>query len=158
MAWDLAATSGMQTKWISRGPGRAEEILPDYAKQKKAHLNTEEACMEQGFEFQPLIFEAHAGGWCASVSALIKEIGRRQGELAAAASTDGADALVVAQRVSLCIQAENARAVLRRFPELDTPADGGSGSWGGEGEDLWEVEMSAGAEAAGGDGDESMDA
>ena len=58
VAWDLAATSGMQTKWISKGPEHVEQVLAEYDQRKRDHLDTDRQCAEQGFKFQLLLFEA----------------------------------------------------------------------------------------------------
>ena len=47
----------------------------------------------------------------------MKDIGRRKTELAGGGAAAEDSVLDVAQRVSICLQAETVRAVLRRIPE-----------------------------------------
>ena len=95
---------------------------------KRNYKDTQKQCEEQGFTFQPLVVEAHGGGWSKALRLVVAEVARRQRTV----GTSSADepALRIAQRISISITAENARAVLRRAPQGEEAACGVAG-WGG---------------------------
>ena len=74
--------------------------------------NTQQECEEAGFEFVPLVFEAHGGAGSPASRALFDWISKAQAtnlfEDAASVS------LRIAQRISCTLHRENARAILRR--------------------------------------------
>ena len=77
-----------------------------------ALLPTEEACQSAGFAFVPMVMEAHGGGWGADARAVIGSIARC---VAAARNVEPSVAsLELAQRISIALHRENARAILRR--------------------------------------------
>jgi hypothetical protein len=89
------------------GPRRdPETILEEYESFKCNYQNTENQCRHQGFVFQPLIIESHAGGWSLALRKVVDEVARRQG----ATEGTGAASLRIAQRLSIGFHAENARA------------------------------------------------
>ena len=110
-------------------------IILDYEKFKRTYKNTEAQCEEQGIAFIPMIVEAHGGGMSGDLRNRIEEIAKRQ--KCTGAECEGVEpGLFIAQRLSLCLQAENARAVWRRLP----------GEKAGErvvSEELWDVEDEA---------------
>ena len=77
---------------------------------------TEDLCEKQGFEFRPLIFEAHGGGMSDTMWDLIQDLGKRQRELWGGGMRQATMSLEAAQRIAIRLQAENARATLRRSP------------------------------------------
>ena len=77
-----------------------------------AELPTEEACRVAGFSFVPMVMEAHGGGWGAGARAVIASIARC---VAAARNIEPAAAsLEIAQRISIALHRESARAILKR--------------------------------------------
>ena len=72
----------------------------------------EELCRQQGFRFVPMVFEAHGGSWGVSARAVIDVISK------SLALTTGdapeSSSLQIAQRLSLALHRENARAILKR--------------------------------------------
>jgi hypothetical protein len=104
-------------------------IFLDYEELKKRHQQTDEQCIRQGFAFEPLIIEAHGGGWSPTLRKVVDNIAVRQQAL----SDDGTvpASLRIAQRLSICLQAENARAVLKRLAGQEPEADNEEESpWG----------------------------
>ena len=77
-----------------------------------AELPTEEACRRVGFLFIPMVMEAHGGGWGAGARAVIGSWAR------CVAATRCIEPAVVApdiaQRISVALHRENARAILKR--------------------------------------------
>ena len=87
------------------------KILRDF-KPPGADLPTGEACAQAGFDFVPMIMESHGGGWGAGARKVIGDIARC---VAAARKIDPAAAsLDIAQRISVALHRENARAILKR--------------------------------------------
>ncbi len=123
-AWGFAVLSGMRTDLIRVSADSHESIFTRYEAYKRAYKQTAESCETQGFRFIPMILEAHAGGWCPTARGVLDWIARQSaachGE--AAATT----ALRIAQRMSITLQRENARAVLKRMvvPERGPPPSG----------------------------------
>jgi hypothetical protein len=117
-ALDFAVTSGMR-------PDRELAVLADpegaikaYEDSKRsfrppgALLATEEACQGAGFDFVPMVMEAHGGGWGAGARAVIGSIARC---VAAARNVEpSVTSLELAQRISIALHRENARAILKR--------------------------------------------
>ena len=87
---------------------------------KQSHLDTANICWAAGFVFQPLILEAHGGGWSSALRHATEWI-------SSAASAQGIEkksvlSLKIAQRISCSLQRENARAILRRTVPLQATA------------------------------------
>ena len=75
-------------------------------------LPTEEACSRAGFSFIPMVMEAHGGGWGAGARAIV---GSRARCVAAVRNVEPSVAsLDIAQRISVALHRENARAILKR--------------------------------------------
>jgi hypothetical protein len=123
-ALDFAVTSGLRRDRLARCLTSAESICEDYAETKREYKDTDKQVSEQGMKFTPIIFEAHAGGWGLAARQIIGSIAKHQ-EVAGRWFREGAS-LVIAQRVSMSLQRECARAVLRRLaPPEDTQDDAG---------------------------------
>ncbi len=64
-----------------------------------------------------MVVEAHGGGWSGTLRKVVDDIAARQKTL-----HDGSEpgSLRIAQRLAICLQAENARAILKRLsgPEM----------------------------------------
>ena len=126
-ALDLACTSGMRSDAIDRSRQDGGSVFASYEDKKRTHLDTDRICREAGFRFTPLIFESHGGGWSPLTRKVLDGIAKSQ----SAAWLIGSESpsLRIAQRISIALHRENARAVLRRLaPPSVAPAPGG---WGG---------------------------
>ena len=79
---------------------------------KRGFLDTAEQCRANGFLFIPIVIEAHSGALGLAARKVIREMGRLSAQLCCS------DPLVEAQRnfqgISMIVQRENARAILRR--------------------------------------------
>jgi hypothetical protein len=107
-------TSGMRTNWLSEPCPLAQNIFAEYEAYKETYQNTGQQCREQGFEFQPLVVETHGGGWSFVLRRLVGDVAKRQREVSL--DGQGEASLRIAQRLSVSIHAENARAILQRTP------------------------------------------
>jgi hypothetical protein len=124
---------------MRKGEEGAKAVFGEYEAFKKGYKDTDEQCEAQGIKFQPLILEAHGGGFSPALRDRLDCIARRQRAVWSEGQEEAG--LVIAQRISICLQVENARAIIRR---MRTPGGGTRGSeeqdWGGaeEGEeDEW---------------------
>jgi hypothetical protein len=135
-ALDFAVTSGLRRDKLIRSLTSAESICEDYAETKRQYKDTDKQVSEEGMKFTPIVFEAHAGGWSLAARQIIGSIAKHQ-EVAGRWFREGAS-LIIAQRVSMTLQRECARAVLRRLaPPEDMQDDGGSYSSRAEEEWDW---------------------
>jgi hypothetical protein len=117
-ALDFAVTSGMRPDREIAVRANPEGAIKAYEEEKRnfkpngAELPTGEACRLAGFTFYPMVMEAHGGGWGAEARAVIGSIAKC---VAAARSCEPASAsLEIAQRISIALHRENARAILKR--------------------------------------------
>jgi hypothetical protein len=106
-------------------------VLERYEDFKRSFLDTGRLCEEAGFDFTPMVMEAHAGAWCPAARRVIDLVSR---SLAASGNEQGeVVSLRIAQRLSIALHRENARAVLRRAPA--TPQVHPPSGWAEEGAD-----------------------
>ena len=113
-ALDLAVTSGMRPGCLPASASDGGRAVRDYESRKRAYQHTEAQCKDQGIQFLPLVFEACGGGFGPTALGTIRAVS------ALAAVRTGEPASVVAEKLqqalSVCLQREAARAVLRRLP------------------------------------------
>ena len=105
-ALDLAVTSGLRTGAVLSESARSGVAAAEaYEARKRTHLQTEQHCKAEGLQFIPLVAETAASTW------------RQLAGLIAARSGDnpGVEADRLLQSLSVVLQRENARAVLRRL-------------------------------------------
>ena len=108
-----------------------------YEDTKRQHLQTEAFCSQAGFAFLPIVVEAHGGGWGQvarkAFGALAKRVAERTGDDA------GIVADMHAQRLSILLQKENARAVLKRLsaPHVGSACISAAAVAGIGGGELW---------------------
>ena len=119
-ALDFSVRSGMANQFLERSASSPEEVLALMERGKRTHLDTFNVCRTAGFVFQPLILEAHGGGWTSALRYAMDWV-------ASASAAHGLDSkeilsLRTAQRISCSLQRESARAVLRRTVPLHVPA------------------------------------
>jgi hypothetical protein len=104
-----------------------------YEERKRQHLNTATQCQAQGIQFQPLVAEACGGGWGPGAVKVWKQLAALVAARSGASPGEAKDQLM--QSLSVALQRENARALLRRLPAaeevgpgLADPQVGSSGS------------------------------
>ena len=76
---------------------------------------TEALCTQQGFGFIPMVLEAHGGGMGKQFRKVVDSIAEQTAAVTGLRSEFCS--LLLAQRISISLQRENARAVLRRLSE-----------------------------------------
>ena len=121
MALDFAATSGMQSSLLRQSADDPTSVVVSYEQRKKDFipqgetLSTESLCSRQGFHFTPMVSDAHGGGMGKDFRVVTDAIGKQ----AAAVSGHRSDfhSFLIAQRISVTLHRENARAILRRRVE-----------------------------------------
>ncbi len=121
-AWDFtvrAAAAPGALRATARDPGK---IFHEAERQKANHLGTAAACEGQGIVFKPLVLEALSGAFSPALREAVQWLAK---QVAAAnhAPTDQVS-LLIAQRLSLSLHRESARAVLRRDRNLLAPPSG----------------------------------
>ena len=87
-------------------------VFDAYENFKRTHNDTARCCEAQGFSFTPMILEAHGGGWSLSARRVLTRVAK--GIAAVWREGDEAASLRIAQRISVSLHRENARAVLKR--------------------------------------------
>ena len=115
---DFAVTSGMRSDLFRVSAEAPHVAFEQYERFKRNFNNTEKSCTEAGFRFVPIVFEAHAGGWSPMARGLFDWISR---EIAVRHNEEpGSVSLKIAQRISIALHRENARAVLAREAEPES--------------------------------------
>ena len=76
---------------------------------------TEALCIQQGFGFMPMVLEAHGGGMGKQFRKVVDAIAEQTASVTGSRSE--LCSLIIAQRISVALQRENARAILRRRSE-----------------------------------------
>ena len=109
----------MQSAFFRPAAATPELVFQHYEDKKRSYKNTQQQCEEAGFEFVPLVFEAHGGAGSPASRALFDWISKAQ---ATTLFEDAASvSLRIAQRISCTLHGENARAILRRSAAPSTP-------------------------------------
>ena len=103
----------MQSEWLQQPVGSVACIHDEYAKRKREFQQTEAQCSAKGLRFRPLIIEAHGGGLSADFRRVIDSLARRESSITPASFES--PSLRLAQRITLRLHAENARATLCRL-------------------------------------------
>ena len=97
---DFAVTSGMSSADLHRSAIDHTAAIVDYEAYKRNYLSTTTLCEQQGLQFLPIVAEGHGGSW-------------------GYANHNGIDTSTAcsefAQRMSITLERENARAILRRL-------------------------------------------
>jgi hypothetical protein len=112
-ALDFACTSGMRADILDKTRVDGSVVFPLYEELKRSYKGTDQLCREAGFKFTPLVFEAHGGGWSVSARKVLDTLAKSQ-SVAWQTGQEPAS-LRIAQRISISLHRENARAVLRRL-------------------------------------------
>jgi len=128
-ALDFACTSGLRADRARAATENPEEVVANYEAFKRSFKpagdleTTEEQCTRQGFGFIPMVLESHSGGWGKTARQTLDAIAK--GVSASAGDSAEVACLRIAQRLSVTLQRENARAILRRLrqPEQAEMAD-----------------------------------
>ena len=117
-ALDFAVTSALRSDRVSISSSSGSAAVRQYAEYKCAFENTRRQCQDAGIDFVPVVFEAHSGAMEANARTALYRIAK-------AACPEGSDTDInssverTTQHVSIILQKENARAVLRRLVSLE---------------------------------------
>ena len=109
---DFACSSSMRADLVERTAESPTVVFEEYETFKRSFQHTDKQCTDQGFQFTPMILDAHSGAWSSSARAVLGWVA--QGVAAVWGDSVEAVSLRVAQRISMSLHQENARAVLRR--------------------------------------------
>jgi hypothetical protein len=119
-AFDFAIVSPQRQDVLSQASQTSGAAATLYETHKRAHLNTEVECAQQGVIFIPLVAET-SGGWgptgFATLRKLAKVAGQRLGK------DEEASLSQLLERLSVAIRSAQARAVLRRAGGSDVLAE-----------------------------------
>ena len=113
-ALDFAVTSGLRTDVVHRSAVDGSAAAKSYEDFKRSHLDTETACLSEGVTFIPIICEADGGGWGPTAHAVWSELAKHKSILTG--EQDSITAMRLLQSLGLVVHRENARSILRRFP------------------------------------------
>ena len=123
-AFDFAVTSGMQSSALHRSAVDGTEAALKYEQVKREFQNTADTCQQNGLQFLPLVLEAHGGGMGPTAKATLKASARQAAAQTGQPTSQASQELM--QRISIALQRENARSVLRRLsqdPACDASAN-----------------------------------
>ena len=111
-ALDFACTSALRADLMEHVASSPSVVFDAYENFKRTHNDTARCCEAQGFSFTPMILEAHGGGWSLSARRVLTRVAK--GIAAVWREGDEVASLRIAQRISVSLHRENARAVLKR--------------------------------------------
>ena len=131
VAYDVAVTSVLCPAVLCQPvtPTAAQDHLRSYADKKRAYQDTAKQCLDASLDFVPLVFDGCSGGWDSEVQTLLSEAARimvAKGNTLDAACGRSVHS-IVAQRTSISLQKELARATIRRQAGIP-PAPDNSGA------------------------------
>ena len=109
-AFDLAVTSGLKRGSVASSALHAGKVAAAYEDRKRSFQDTETLCRGQGLQFVPL------GGWGPIAVKTWRDLGGLYAARLGLTASEGTEQLL--QSLSVTLQRENARAVLRRLPEV----------------------------------------
>ena len=119
-ALDFACSSGMRADILAQVVDNPNIVFERYEEFKRSYKNTDQVCEQQGFSFIPMILESHGGSWSSTARNILARVATGQ---SSAWNEDGEEAsLRIAQRMSVALHRENARAVLKRTLAAETVA------------------------------------
>ena len=107
-ALDFAVTSGMRADQLQHVVQDPNFTFQHYEDVKRQYLDTAKLCTDAGFQFTPLILEAHSGGWSATGRRVLLFIAKAPA--GAENESESVTSLGIAQRISVAPHKENARA------------------------------------------------
>ena len=123
---DFACTSGMRADRLQLAKDTPELVLAKYEDSKREYKapgethTTEALCTNEGLRFVPMVVESHGGGWSKTAREMLDCIAK---SVATAWREDNEIAsLAIAQRLSVTLHRENARAIVRRRREATPTA------------------------------------
>ena len=123
MALDFACTSGMRADRVRTARDSPTSVVAEYEHFKRGYKtpgdteSTERQCQIQGFQFVPMVVEAHGGGWGKGALQVLDAVAK---SVEAVLPHEGeAASLRIPQRLSISLQRENARATIQMLAALE---------------------------------------
>ena len=111
-ALDFAVSSGLQSDLflpVAEVPGF---VFQRYENLKRSFKDTAWSCETQGFEFVPMVIEAHSGGCSPLAGAALDWIAKQQ---ASCHKEAPAASWKISQRISCALHGKNGRAILKKI-------------------------------------------
>lgn len=112
-ALDFAVTSGLRGDLVVSSAEASGTAAERYEEHKRQFLDTARRCSDAGVAFVPMVAEAHGGSWGREARRAFAVLAKRAAD--AAGEEPALVAAEHAQRLSLLLHKETARAVLRRL-------------------------------------------
>ena len=111
---DFAVTSGLRSDTVVQSAADGSTAVTQYAAFKCSYERTRQQCQDAGIDFCPVVVEAHSGALEKGARIVLHRIAKQacpeESELAIHQAVER-----TTQHVSIILQRENARAVLRRL-------------------------------------------
>ena len=127
---DFAIASGLRADLLFQVQGDPNTGFELHEHSKREFLGTAAQAQAHGFHFMPLVMEAHAGAWSPSARRVLDALARKAAAALREESTTMS--LRIVQRLSVTLQMENARAILKRMVPVDpTPWEPSPDGWAG---------------------------
>ena len=118
VALDFAVTSGLRASAVTAAAHDASSTTRAYEDFKTSYLDTQTICINEGFNFIPMVMEAVGGGWGPSANKVFLELAKTKSLLTG--DSINTTLTQIHQNLQLVLHKENARALLRRCA-LTTP-------------------------------------
>ena len=112
-AVDFAVSSGLRADVVACTAVDGSAVAAQYEDRKRNYLDTDKQCASVGLAFSPFVLEAHGGGLGSTARQIAGFVAS-----AGAAHQGGAveiQAATLLRRISIALQRETARAVVRRL-------------------------------------------
>ena len=115
VALDFAVTSGLRLDVVASSCRDSGAACLQYEDFKRDYKDTARECSRQGLAFVPMVAEAVGGGWGKEARKVWSELAKCSAFASGELASENLCGVSLLQRLSLTLQRENARAVLRRF-------------------------------------------
>eukprot|EP00438_Fugacium_kawagutii_P027391 Skav208438 [mRNA] locus=scaffold1952:148218:149072:+ [translate_table: standard] len=119
-ALDLAVSSGLRSAVLAASAQDGGHAASAYESRKRSFQNTDQQCRGQGLQFLPVVAEACGGGLAPQALVVLRTLGSLLAAKTGQATSTEVEHLY--QGLSVALQRESARAVLRRLPALPAGA------------------------------------
>ena len=112
VALDFAVTSGLRSSVVTAAARDGSSATRLYEDHKSSYLDTRAQCINEGFNFIPMVAEAVGGGWGTPAHKVFLEIAKTKSNL----TGDSKNRILgqIHQNLGIILHRENARALLRR--------------------------------------------
>lgn len=115
-AFDVAVTAALVRATVRDAAEDGGRPVQQYENRKRLFNHTEAQCRGTGLVFIPVVAEACGGGWGAAAMAVFRTVAARRAASGVAGGDVDREQAHIVGALSLLLQRECARAVLRRLP------------------------------------------